>query len=237
MLDPVVDKGQLTETDRFIFESWGYFVIPGVLTKDEAAEAYDVSQRLHRSRDREFGQIGRTYESEPVLERLIDHPDVLPKVQGLLGDRFVLQAGWNTMQPAHAGNGRWHQDGSSAFDFKDLGYPVPLLQLRVSYLLTDQTVPGMGNMELIPGSHRSRVGLPDSVRQNNDDVAIGHVICAEADPCWCSTTGCGTGRSVMTATRTGSRRITSTARRGSGPPTGSATTRSSWSGRHRCGGR
>ena len=23
MLDPVVDKGQLTETDRFIFESWG----------------------------------------------------------------------------------------------------------------------------------------------------------------------------------------------------------------------
>ena len=125
-------------------------------------------------------RIGRTYESEPVLERLIDHPDVLPKVQGLLGDRFVLQAGWNTMQPAHAGNGRWHQDGSSAFDFKDLGFPVLLLQLRVSYLLTDQTVPGMGNMELIPGSHRSRVDLPDSIRERNDDIAIGHVVCAEA---------------------------------------------------------
>ena len=180
MLDPVVDKGQLTETDRFIFESWGYFMIPNVLTKDEAAEAYDVSRRLHQNRDREFGQIGRTYESEPVLERLIDHPDVLPKVQGLLGDRFVLQAGWNTMQPAHAGNGGWHQDGSSAFDFKDLGFPVPLLQLRVSYLLTDQTVPGMGNMELIPGSHRSRVGLPDSIRKSKGDIAIGHVVCAEA---------------------------------------------------------
>jgi hypothetical protein len=81
MLDPVVDKGELTETDRFIFESWGYFLIPDVLTKDEAAEAYEVSQRLHQNRGREFGQLGRTYESEPVLERLIDHPDVLSKAR------------------------------------------------------------------------------------------------------------------------------------------------------------
>ena len=67
------------------------------------------------------------------------------------------------MQPAHAGVGGWHQDGSSAYDFKQLGYPVPLVQLRASFLLTDQTEPGMGNMELIPGSHRSQVRLPADV--------------------------------------------------------------------------
>jgi ectoine hydroxylase len=57
---------------------------------------------------------------------------------------------------------------------------VPLVQLRASYLLTDQTRPRMGNMELIPGSHRSQVGLPDEVRSNGSDVAIGQVILASA---------------------------------------------------------
>jgi ectoine hydroxylase len=35
-------------------------------------------------------------------------------------------------------------------------------------------------MELIPGSHRSPVSLPDEVRQAGGDVPIGHVICASA---------------------------------------------------------
>src|SRR6202167_1202661 len=137
MLSPQVQPGELTPLDRFIFESWGYFVIPDVLSPAEAAECYAASERLHAKRERGFGQLGRGYESEPSLEQLIDHPAVLPKIRGLYGDRFVLQANWNTMQPAHAGVGGWHQDGSSAYDFKQLGYPTPLIQLRASYLLTD----------------------------------------------------------------------------------------------------
>jgi len=177
-LGPVVSPGQFTPLDKFIFESWGYLIIPDVLTADEAAECYEASARLHSQRQREFGQLGRGYEVEPSLERLIDHPAVLPKVRGLYGDRFILQASWNTMQPAHAGMGRWHQDGSSAYDFKHLGYPVPLVQLRASFLLTDQTRPRTGNMELVPGSHRSTVALPDEIRGANEDVPIGHVILA-----------------------------------------------------------
>lgn len=180
MLSPIVGKGAFTETDSFIFESWGYVIIPDVLSADECAEVYDASQRLHSDRDRAFGQIGRSYETEESIERLMDHPDVLPKVRGLLGDRFIMQAGWNTMQPAHGPNGGWHQDGSSAYDFKKVSYPVPLVQLRASFLLTDQSKPGMGNMELIPGSHRSSVPLPQSIRERKDDISIGHVICADA---------------------------------------------------------
>ncbi len=180
MLSPTVAPGEFTPTDKFMFECWGYFVIPDVLSADEVAECYEASARLHGQRDREFGQLGRGYEVEPSLERLIDHPAVLPKIRGLYGDRFVLQASWNTMQPGHAGVGRWHQDGSSAYDFKQLGYPVPLIQLRASFLLTDQSKPRMGNMELIPGSHRSLVGLPDEVRSAGNDVPIGHVILASA---------------------------------------------------------
>jgi len=180
MLNPEVGPGAFTELDKFVFESWGYIVIPDVLSADEAAECYAASERLHAARDRAFGQIGRGYETEPCLEQLIDHPAVLPKVRGLFGDRFVLQASWNTMQPAHAGVGGWHQDGSSAYDFKQVGYPIPLIQLRASFLLTDQTEPGTGNMELIPGSHRAQVPLPNDVRSARADTPIGHVICARA---------------------------------------------------------
>jgi ectoine hydroxylase len=114
MLSAQVGPGELTDVDRFIFESWGYFVIPDVLSADEVEECYAASERLHAARDHVFGQQGRGYETEPALERLIDHPAVLPKIRGLYGDRFILQACWSTMQPAHAGVGGWHQDGSSS---------------------------------------------------------------------------------------------------------------------------
>ena len=179
MLSPEVEPGELTDTDRFIFESWGYLIIPGVLGGREAEEALEASKRLHaQAGSTTFAQIGRGYEAEPALEKLIDHPAVLPKVRGLFGDRFILQAGWNTIQPSGGTTGGWHQDGSGAYDFKELGYPIPLIQLRASFLLNDQLSPGLGNMEMIPGSHRSRVPLPR--RKERPDLPIGHVICAAA---------------------------------------------------------
>jgi ectoine hydroxylase len=181
LLNPVVAPGVFTELDKFIFESWGYFIIPNVLSEEEVAECLQASKRVHETAGTAgFGQTGRGFEMEPALERLIDHPAVLPKIRGLYGDRFILQASWNTVQPAHAGHGGWHQDGSGAYDFKDLGHPIPLLQLRASYLLTDQRKPRMGNMELVPGSHRSLVPLPSELRKERGDIPIGHVICAPA---------------------------------------------------------
>jgi ectoine hydroxylase len=181
MLSPEVQPGELTDIDRFIFESWGYFVIPDVLRRTEVDECLEASKRLHaRAGSETFAQVGRGYETEPALERLIDHPAVLPKVRGLYGDRFVVQAGWNTTQPAGGKTGGWHQDGSGAYDFRLLGYPIPLVQLRVSFLLNDQLTPRLGNMELIPGSHRSRVPLPRRAAGADGDLPIGQVICAGA---------------------------------------------------------
>jgi len=181
MLNPVVEPGPFTDLDKFIFESWGYLIIPDVLSGDEVEACLAASRRVHATAGTSgWGQVGRSYETEPALEALIDHPAVLPKIRGLYGDRFILQSAWNTMQPAHGKMGGWHQDGSGAYDFKLLGYPIPLLQLRASYLLTDQTRPRMGNMELIPGSHRSLVTLPEVVRKGGADAPNGQVICAPA---------------------------------------------------------
>jgi ectoine hydroxylase len=182
MLQPIVKPGIFTALDQFIFDSWGYFVIPSVLSPEETAECLEASQRLHFGKAKKDSyQIGNGYATESALERLIDHPAALLKVRGLYGsDNIILQSGRCTVQPAHSPHGGWHQDGSSAFDFMIMGRPVPLLQLRVSYLLTDQSQPGMGNMELIPGSHRSRCEMPLSARKGEEDCPIRHIVCAPA---------------------------------------------------------
>ncbi|HEX4203152.1 MAG TPA: phytanoyl-CoA dioxygenase family protein [Ktedonobacteraceae bacterium] len=181
MLSPVSTPGCFTEVDKFIFESWGYMILLNILSDEEIRECVAASRRIHEAAGTEgWGQVGHAYETEPIFERLIDHPAVLPKIRGLYGDYFILQAAWNTKQPAHGKMGGWHQDGSSAYDFKKLAPSIPLLQLRASYLLTDQSLPGTGNMEMIPGSHRSMVALPDAVRRGEVDVPISHVVCAPA---------------------------------------------------------
>ena len=176
-LTPLAKPGPMDEMERFVFECWGYLIIPDVLSEAECDEALEAARRVHGSKPAEkFKQIGRGFETEPALERLMDHPAVLPKVRALYGDRFVLQAAWCTVMPANSEHSSWHQDGSSAFDFKQLGYPLPLLQLRASFNLTDQSELGMGNMALIPGSHRSPVPLPQSVRKQPYATPIQHVL-------------------------------------------------------------
>jgi ectoine hydroxylase len=179
-VEPIVKPGKFTELDHFIFEPWGYFIIPDVLSTAEVEECLQAARNLHEAEGIDnWKQIGAGFEKEPALEKLIDHSSIMPKVRGLYGtDNMILQSAWCTMQPAKSGPGGWHQDGSSAFDFKLLGHPIPLLQLRVSFILTDQSHIGSGNMEMIPGSHRSRVPLSALVRRDGEACPISHVICA-----------------------------------------------------------
>ena len=62
--------------------------------------------------------------------------------------------------PAHGTGNGWHRDHAASYDYSNVAFPAPLLQLRASFNLTDQSELGMGNMALIPGSHRSPVPLP-----------------------------------------------------------------------------
>src|SRR5262245_1365326 len=176
-LSPFSKPGPLSEMDRFIFESFGYLLIEDVLNAAECQEVLAAATRLHAGHPKDhLMQLGRGFETEPSIERLIDHPAVLPKIRGILGDRFVLGAAWCTIQPAGSESVGWHRDGSSAFEYQQLGYPTPLLQLRASYNVTDQSNDFMGNMMMVPGSHRSPVGLPEAVHQEIYATPIQHII-------------------------------------------------------------
>jgi len=177
---PLSKPGVMTEMDQFMFECFGFIVIEDVLTEAECDEALEASKRLHASQgDKNWLQIGRGFEHEPAIERLIDHPALLPKVRALYGDNFVLQSAWCTAQRAGSQSVGWHQDGSGAYDFKKLAYPVPLVQLRATYHLTDQTQPFMGNMILIPGSHRSPIDLPAAVRKEVYACPVQEILLAK----------------------------------------------------------
>jgi ectoine hydroxylase len=177
-IDPPLSKpGAMTEMDCFLFECFGYILIEDVLSPEECQEALEATKRLHAGHPKErLLQIGRGFEKEPALERLIDHPAVLPKIRALYGDRFVLQAAWCTIQPAGSQSVGWHQDGSGVTEFREVGYPVPLLQLRASYNLTDQSHLYMGNMMMIPGSHKSKAEMPKNARSEIYASPIQHII-------------------------------------------------------------
>ena len=57
---------------------------------------------------------------------------------------------------------------------------MPLLQLRASFSLTDQSHENMGNMMLIPGSHRSHVPLPQDKRREVAVSPIQHNVLCKA---------------------------------------------------------
>ncbi len=160
---PIAAPGPLTDIERFLFEVTGFLVIPDALTHDEVEGMREAAARIHAVHDdRNWRQIGAAYEKDPAFEPLIDHPSVFPKVRALLGDYFILQSSWCTRSPAGFPGGGFHQDGSGVYEFRRLGPPTPLMQLRCGFFLTDQSQPNMGNMVLIPGSQNARLPLDRS---------------------------------------------------------------------------
>src|SRR5438105_1986542 len=166
---PLGRPGLMTEQERFQFDTAGYLVIPGALSPEETQACLEAAKRLHAAQPPgEWRQLGATYEQEPAMERLMDHPSLLPKVRALLGDYFILQSSWCTVVPAGFKGGGFHQDGSGPYEFRRLATPTPLVQLRIGYILTPLTEPGMGNLVVIPGSHNGSVPLPRELHMTAD---------------------------------------------------------------------
>ncbi|MEO2003845.1 MAG: phytanoyl-CoA dioxygenase family protein [Candidatus Poribacteria bacterium] len=172
---PYGQPGPLTDTERFVFDSLGYLVIPDALNEDETAAALDACRRAHSQHPQDkWRQLGATFENEPALEHIVDHPSILPKARALFGDKFILQSSWATVVPPEFSGGGLHQDGSSAFQFSKLATPVPLIQLRTGFILTDQSEAGAGNMVLLPGSHNTSLSLPDGSKYT--DIPTAHLV-------------------------------------------------------------
>jgi hypothetical protein len=175
---PLGQPGPMTDLERFLFDVAGYLVIPQALSSAEVEACLEAAQRLHAPYPQgEWRQVGHPYEQEPAFEALIDHPAILPKVRALLGDYFIVQSSWCTLSPAGFNAGQWHQDGSGVYEFRRLATPTPLMQLRVGYFLTDQSAPDVGNLIMIPGSHKSALPLPAGIGTDTTAMPMAQAIC------------------------------------------------------------
>jgi ectoine hydroxylase len=171
LLDPsTVDRP--TAAERFFFDNNGYLVLEHFLAPDHVTRLLDAVLRCAARRREAHAagapQTGFTHVrgentrffyilgDDPLFLELLDWPDLMPYVVSLLSpiphhhasDAIVEVSG----EPRGMG---WHIDGHDQ-GYRGLGWPIPLLQLKVGYFLTDMSEPGQGNLCVVPGSHRAR---------------------------------------------------------------------------------
>jgi ectoine hydroxylase-related dioxygenase (phytanoyl-CoA dioxygenase family) len=204
----------LTDAQRFAFETDGFLVVENFLSPDHVARLTDATHRAI-ARRRELvrtnqEQTGFTHaksekstrlfyilDDDPAFLELLDWPAIMPYVHGLLNKMphhcasdVIVEHGADFMDR----KGEWHIDGHDD-GFRNLGVPIPLLQLKVGYYLSDMTAPWQGNLAVLPGSHKSRLAPTEADRQRRDFFPGVHQVCAppaRSAAARCSTTATST---------------------------------------------
>ena len=169
----------LTAAERFSFDTHGYLVLENFLKPDHVARlmtaldgtiarrrkllaAEPDRKRLTLVNGEKSTRILYILEDDPMFQELLDWAPLMPYVRELIGPKphyhasdAIVEEGRDFMNRT----GGWHIDGHDA-GYRHLGWPIPLLQLKVGYYLSDMTKPWRGNLTVVPGSHKA-VQPPD----------------------------------------------------------------------------
>jgi ectoine hydroxylase len=186
----MVNESPPTRAERFFFDNNGYLVLERLLTGEHLTrlrEALDHAIARRRfAQERGLPQTGMTHvqdqntrifyilDDDPLFLDLVDWPAMWPYVTGLLNERPHHHASDAIVEYGPMGRSMgWHQDGHDNA-FRGLRSPIPLLQLKVGYYLTDMTEGGQGNLCVAPGSHKTDLA-PDPEDLQRTDLFPGAV--------------------------------------------------------------
>ncbi|GIU87810.1 MAG: hypothetical protein KatS3mg009_2325 [Acidimicrobiia bacterium] len=172
LADPgVAVAHRLTDAERAAFERDGFLLLRQVLDPERRSALLRAAERLDAEYRAEPGVTPHhvcnrhdLIEADDAFLDLVDLPTVFPKVFGILGWNIQLFHTQLVVTPpapagAPAGGYGWHQDNNRMnLDF-ETPPPHPRVSVKVGYFLTDLPRPGMGNLCVVPGSHR--LGRPD----------------------------------------------------------------------------
>ncbi len=189
----------LSDAERFFFDTNGYLVIENFLQPGHVARLIAAIGRSGAHR-RELMRTGRPQtgftqtkgekstrsfyilDDDPLFLELLDWPALLPYVHALLNPMphhcasdAIVEHGGDFMHR----QGEWHIDGHDN-GFRNLGHPIPLLQLKVGYYLSDMTAPWQGNLTVVPGSHHAKREPDHADRQRRDFFPGALQVCAPA---------------------------------------------------------
>ena len=158
---------RLTDEERRTFNETGFLQIENVLSPQQIAALTAATDGIYE-RQLAGGQNPQQSMFYPnfipeneMFADLVDYPQILPKVWGMLGWNIYLYHAHLIVTPP-AGQERpaageektfgWHQD-SGRVNQEMESHPRPRLSLKVAYFLSDTSEEGRGNFWIIPGSH------------------------------------------------------------------------------------
>lgn len=179
-----------THAERFRFDNEGFLVVEDFLDESHVARLDSAlrnsvarRRRLHlggeahtgiTAIDGESTRIFHILDDDPSFLELLDWPRTLAYVRAFLNAKPHHHASDAIFERgSHRPGMAWHLDGHDD-GFRGLGWPIPLLQLKVGYFLSDMTEGGQGNLCVVPGSHRARLE-PDSEDLANSALFEGVV--------------------------------------------------------------
>lgn len=188
-----------TAAERFFFDNNGYLVLENFLSADHVERLLTTLDRVIARRrvqhHQNLPQTGFTQikgeqstrifyilDDDPLFLDLLDWPPIVPYVKGLLNPKAHHHASDAIVEYSGDLMSRklgWHIDGHDS-GYRNLGRPIPFLQLKIGYYLTDMTEPGQGNLVLVPGSHKAQHD-PDPEDLKRPDPFPGAIqVCAPA---------------------------------------------------------
>lgn len=150
----------------FTNEQWetflqdGFIVIEDALSPQEVDEYIDAINAVAQA-DPKY-TTGDTYAIENIVERhskfaeLIDHDRHIGFAYDLYGELLKLHQTQVFLRPPGMKRFNiWHPDGARALPYGVFS-PILPLQIKIGYWLTDLPHPKMGNLVVLPGSHREQ---------------------------------------------------------------------------------
>jgi ectoine hydroxylase-related dioxygenase (phytanoyl-CoA dioxygenase family) len=171
MVTPAEEVVRLTPQQKAAFDRDGFLVVRDALAPELVDRLIAVADRLFDAGFAKDGlsarghwQMRNCLPQDDIFLELLDHPNILPLVAGILNwDIHLITSHLLVRPPSPEGADAffkgegWHRDGGlSPVEMQE---PHPRIFLKVAYLLSDQSEPGRGNTMVVPGSNRL-VGPP-----------------------------------------------------------------------------
>ena len=186
----------ISQSEKFFFDNNGYLVLEQFLdfelTRDLLQTVNRVANLRRKLCTEEVEHTGITHindqntryfyilDDDPLFLTMLDYLPIMVYVESLLNSKPHHHASDAVLEFGPVGRDMaWHIDGHDE-GYRGLARPIPLLQLKVGYYLTDITEAGQGNLSLIPGSHKSMTDPSDNDLQKKELFEGAIQLCAPA---------------------------------------------------------
>ena len=173
---------ELSEEQKFIFDTRGWLIIPGVLTESEIEEAREFCYRLQKD-SLSIPAAQRSSFGGPLV-KLIDHPAILGFMNEFVADPYIwseeaygfrmessflaLRRPGDTNFNPHGGNGVM-SFGYNSHLYRQSSGGVFSGLTRAVWELNPVKV-GDGGTKFLSGSHKSAFPIPASIQQEDSPL-------------------------------------------------------------------